>query len=138
VAAIREEQARAAMMAQADAAVERIRDGEPVDAVAADLGYEWQVEIAAERNAPMLPRPVAELAFAMQVPADGDAAVDVTLGPTGDALVVEVSGVTPGDYAALPEARQQRVRQQVRGEFATLVQGEYQQHLREESDISVY
>jgi peptidyl-prolyl cis-trans isomerase D len=138
VAAITRDTARKAVSSQAEQAVARIRAGESVEAVAKDLGLEWQVEIGAERSSAMLPPAVAEAAFHLPAPAAGATAVDFTLTPSGDAQVFEVSAVTPGDFAALPAPRQQQMRQQIGGEYGALVQQEYQQGLREEADITVY
>ncbi|MBN7797712.1 SurA N-terminal domain-containing protein [Parahaliea mediterranea] len=138
VATITERQVREAISARAEQAVARLRQGESVEDVADDLGYEWQLEIGAEQDAGMLPPAVAAAAFRLPAPAEGETRVDFTLTAAGDAQVIEVSRVSPGSYASLSAPRQQQLRQQIGRELGELVLREYQQGLRKAADITVY
>jgi len=137
VAAISDETARANVTRKARQAVAAIRAGTPVEEIANALGYEWQVEIGAQRGGAMLPQAVAQRAFLLSAP-DGQSVVDFTLNGAGDAQVFEVSSVREGKYAGLPPQQQQRLRQQIGTEYGSLVQQEYQQGLREQAEVTIF
>ncbi|GAB3276067.1 SurA N-terminal domain-containing protein [Parahaliea aestuarii] len=135
---LRDQQARAAVARIAEQAVARLRAGGSVEAVAEALGFEWQVEIGAQRDSGMLNPALADAAFALRAPPEGERVADYTMTPTGDALVYEVSRVAPGKLGELPAARQAQISQLVDGEHGVLVQEEFRRELREQADITVY
>ena len=57
--------------------------------------------------------------------------------PTGDAQVMSLMRVNPGRLEPLEQAAQMSLQQQVSGEYADLLDNEYQRGLRESADISV-
>ncbi len=138
VAAITDEAAREAVSEQAMRAVARLREGESVETVAGDLGYEWQVEIGADQRSMMLPPVIQREAFRLPAPEGDEAVVDFALNQEGDAEVFAVSRVTPGDVDSLQPQERRMLRQQIGAEYGQLVQEEYQQSLRAEADITVF
>ncbi len=86
-------------------ALARLEAGDPVSAVASDLGKRWQrAELATRAGAtpqgPVeIPRDVLNEAFALPRPAAGEKSVGSVTGPIGSALVV-VTRVLAGDVAA--------------------------------------
>lgn len=136
-ATIAEERARAALLAQADAAAAAVRGGESVESVTQGLGVNWQVELGVRRGSAALPAEVSQRLFSLPAPADGGSVVDVLLTATGEARVIELFGVTAGSLEQLSAAEQRGLREQVRGEFGQTLQSEQRQGLRERADISV-
>lgn len=137
-AAITAERSRAAVIAAAKEAIATLRSGErSLESVATDGGYEWQVELGADRRNMNLPPEVLQRAFSLAPPPEGESVIDFVQTPAGDALVYELDRVIPGDLAALPAPEQQRLRQQVGVEYGQLIDREYQQSLRADADITV-
>ncbi|PLW68902.1 SurA N-terminal domain-containing protein [Pseudohalioglobus lutimaris] len=137
VAAIVETRARAAVEAAATDVVKALRAGDSVEEVAVSSGYEWQVELAADRRNPVLPRELLSGAFQLAPPEEGASVIEYVLTNNGDALVYEVARVTPGALDALPEAERTALQQMVGGEYGQLVDNEYRQGLRDTAEINI-
>lgn len=137
VAAISEQRAREAVATVANELLTRLRDGAAIDALAAEAGYEWQVELAVQRDNFTVAPDVLGRVFELAPPAADQAVSDFLLTAAGDAVLVELTRVRAGDFDTLPEQDQQRLRQQVSGEFGGLVDVEYRQALRQAAEISV-
>lgn len=137
VAAIADQRARQALARNAEAAVASLRAGSSVEALAVEAGYEWQVELGADRRNLTVPREVLQAAFSLAPPAEGESTVDYTLSAGGDALVYELDRVTPGSLQVLPETEQQALQQLTGGEYAQVIDSEYRQGLRDAADINV-
>ncbi|TXS89047.1 peptidylprolyl isomerase [Parahaliea maris] len=138
VVALREQHARESVAVTAEQAVAQLRAGATVEEVAGQLGYEWQVEIGAQRDSAMLDPALTEAAFSLRAPESGASVSDYTMTAGGDAIVFDVSRVAPGQYASLPPGRKSQISQLIGGERGTLVQNEYQRSLRQRADITVY
>lgn len=137
VVQISEQAARNAVAAEARRALEQLRNGAGVEQFALENGYEWQVELGAERSSTVVPREVLGRAFELPAPAQGSISSDFVMTPEGDALAFELVRVNTGDYQSLAESRQQTLQRQVGGEYSGLVDTEFQQGLRSNADISV-
>lgn len=137
VVTLTDERARAAVEAAAQFAVQALAAGTSMESYANAQGYEWQVELAADRGSIAVPQDVLRGAFRLRVPSGDQRVVDFTLTADGDALVYEVDRVTPGTVDALPEVERDALRQLLSGEYGQLVDSEYQQGLREQADIRV-
>ena len=137
VAAIAEQAARDAALAEARRAMAAIAAGEAtLESFAVENGYEWQVEIGADRRNANLPEPVLRRAFELTAP--GDASVlDTVVNAAGDIQVVELVRVGEGKLESLSDVQRGVLVRQVGGEYGTLVQQEYQSGLREAADITV-
>ncbi|MFV0477501.1 MAG: SurA N-terminal domain-containing protein [Parahaliea sp.] len=138
VAAVQHDEVQKALTAAAQDILAAIREGQSMEAAAKAQGYDWQLELGAERRSAMIPAAVSAAAFALPAPAEGSSASDYTISPAGDAYVLEVSKVTPGSYSNLAAPRQQMIKQQVGLEYSQLLQQEYQQELRAQADITIY
>ncbi|MEP1594544.1 MAG: peptidylprolyl isomerase, partial [Halieaceae bacterium] len=124
--------------AAAEAAVLALRGGQSVEAYALENDYQWQVELAANRRNSAVPAPVLQRAFQLPAPVEGEGSrVDYVASANGDVLVFELSRVTTGDFAALPEREQSMLKGQLAAESGNLVQQEYQQGLYQRADINV-
>ncbi len=134
---LKEQSARAMVAAAADRAVQEIAGGASIEQVAASGGYAWQVELAADRHNTALPRDVLSRAFEMPVPATDEAQVDYVMTPAGDAQVISLLRVNPGQLEQLEPAAKASLQRQVSGEFANLLDTEFQRGLRESADISI-
>lgn len=137
IARITDERARAAVEAAAIAAARRLRAGEGVEAYARAAGYEWQVELGADRRNSMVPAEILASAFLLAPPAQGESVVDYVVSTSGDALVYEIARVSPGSLADLAENERQGLQQMVGAEYSQLIDNEYQQGLRESADVNV-
>lgn len=136
-AAIAADKARAMVTANAELAVQQLRDGAKLEELAANSGYEWRVELAADRRNTAVPADVLGHVFGMPSPAPGETVVDYLIGPAGDAQVIALARVTEGQYDALEEAQQAQLVQQISGEYADLLNREFLSGLRAGADISV-
>ncbi len=137
VAAITEQAARDAVQAEVRRAMAEIAAGNAtVESFAVENGYEWQVEIGADRRNANLPEPVLRRAFELAAP--GDAPVlDYVVNITGDVQLLELVRVSEGRLDSLGDVQRGVLQRQVSGEYGTLVQQEYQSGLREAADITI-
>lgn len=136
-AIIVEQSARAKVAAESDRVVEELASGATIEQVANSAGYEWQVELGADRRTSNVPREVLGRAFEMAAPAEGETLVDVVMTSTGDAQVIALGSVNPGSLQALDPPAQIALQRQLSSEYSNLVDGEFQRGLRESADISV-
>jgi hypothetical protein len=58
------------------------------------------------------------------------------MAPNGDAIVIELQRVSPGEYKSLTDAERKQLQQVLGGESASLINNEYQRALRERAEIS--
>ncbi|MEH6588412.1 MAG: SurA N-terminal domain-containing protein [Halioglobus sp.] len=137
VASITEQRAKAAVEAAAIAATSSLRAGEGVESYATAAGFEWQVELGADRRNTMVPNEILQSAFRLAAPTEDASVVDYVISASGDALVYEVARVSPGDLDSLPEAERMALQQMVGGEYGQLIDNEYRQGLQDSADISV-
>ena len=136
-AIIVEQSAREMVAAEADRIVQELASGASMEQAATEAGYDWQVELGADRRNGAVPRDVLARAFEMPVPAQNETLVDFIMAPSGDARVISLTGVTPGKFEALEQTARMSLQRQVTGEYANLVDSEFQRGLRESADISV-
>lgn len=137
VARLTDQRARAAVESAAVAAAASLRAGEGVESYATSAGYQWQVELAADRRNTMVPADILQSAFRLAAPAADSSAVDFVISANGDALVYEVARVSPGELASLPETDRMGLQQLIGGEYSQLIDSEYRQGLQDSADISV-
>jgi len=136
-AIIVEQSAREMVAAEADRIVQALASGASMEQLATDAGYNWQVELGADRRNGAVPQDVLARAFEMPVPAQGQTLVDFVMAPSGDAQVISLTGVNPGKLETLEQTARVSLQRQVSGEYANLVDSEFQRGLRESADISV-
>lgn len=136
VATIQDVRLREAVAREAESVIAELQSGRPLDEIAQDKGYEWQVELGANRSAFAVDVPVLSRAF--QLPTPGDSSVgDFIITDSGDAIVIELTRVQPGSFNALAPVEQRQLQQQISNETALLVDSEYQQAARQAADIVV-
>lgn len=136
-AIIVEQSAREMVAAEADRIVQELASGASMEQLGTDAGYNWQVELGADRRNGAVPQDVLARAFEMPVPAQGQTLVDFIMAPSGDAQVISLTGVNPGKLETLEQTARVSLQRQVSGEYANLVDSEFQRGLRESADISV-
>ena len=134
---ITEQLAIAAVSAEADRALQALRSGQNLEAFANENKYEWQVELAATRANGLVPREVLQRAFELPQPGEGQSGIEYVLSSAGDAQVLELVRVSAGSYTDLSENEKLGLTRQVSGEFAGLMDAEYQNSLRDSADITV-
>jgi peptidyl-prolyl cis-trans isomerase D len=137
VTLISAQRAREAVSREAERALAALRSGTAVEQFARDNGYEWQVEIGADRNNGMLPPPVLRRAFELPAPEAGGSISDYVMTPEGDIMVFELVRVTLGDLDSLEEEQRETLQAQSGAEYSGMVDTEFQQVLRDEADITV-
>ncbi len=138
VIALTEQAARDAVAEQAVSAVQALRAGQSVEDYALANGYEWQVELGADRRNGMLPRELLRRVFELPSPdEDTSSRFDYISTSSGDVQVFELSRVTRGDFEVLPQDEQDSLAGVITGENGNLVQQEYQQGLHTRADITV-
>ena len=104
VAAIRADRARKAQAAQADAILARVRKGESISAIAAELQLVTATVPNVGRGMPAPDPKAAEAYFNTQVPKSGVGAGKVAI-DGGQMVVFTIDKVTPGDPATLDAQR---------------------------------
>jgi hypothetical protein len=104
---------RAAAQAErdADAVLQRLREGAAVTAVAAEFDREWTRREAMTREEREAPRPVVDEAFALARPAEGERALGRAELEGGGVAVLTVTAVRPGDLAALTDFERTQLEQ---------------------------
>ena len=137
VAALAEETARAAVIAQAGQVLEKLRTGLPLDQIVAELGYELQVEMGVDRRNTVVPPEVLRRVFELPTPAADAVSADYVLASNGDAVVVELQRVNAGDYKSLPVTEKTQLEQLLADELSSLVDREFQSGLRDRAEITV-
>jgi len=137
VAAVTENDARAAVAAAAESALVQLRAGLPVEQYAHDQGYNPQVELGVDRRNNTVPPDVLRRAFALPTPDPDTASTDFIMTSSGDAVVIQLERVISGEYTSLGKNEQQQLQQSLDAEFGSLVNHEFERGLREAADISV-
>ncbi len=99
----RERAGERAREAQAEA-LARIRAGENVSEVAADVGGNWQTFQSVRRNAAEVPRAVLGTAFDLPRPGSSGKSVGEAALPRGGTAIVIVTSVTDGDVQSLTDS----------------------------------
>lgn len=105
------ERATARAERDADAVLERLREGAAVTAVAAEFGREWTRKEAMTREDRETPRPVVDEAFSLARPDEGERAIGRAELAAGGVAVLTVTAVRPGDLAALTEFERTQLEQ---------------------------
>ena len=136
-AIITEQSARESVAIEADRILQELAAGAAIDQLASAGGYSWQVELAADRRNSAVPTDVLARAFEMPAPGQGEKLLDYVITAEGDAQVLSLMQVNPGRLEQLEEAAVASLQQQVSGEYANLLDNEYQRGLRERAEISV-
>ena len=134
---IKEQSAREMVAAEADRLMRELAAGASIEQLANSAGYDWQVELGADRRNTSLPPDVLSLAFGMPAPAEGEVLADFVMTPAGDAQVVALVRVNPGRLETLDEPAVVALRRQLNSEYANLLDTEFQRGLRESADVSV-
>ncbi len=126
VKAIRERDAAVAVLAAADAMVNRLEQGEALSVVAGESTVETPGLVG--RAAPGIPPAVSTLAFSLPRPTDAGASFGSAAADNGDAVVVAVTRVEDGDASTLDAAARQS---ESRSIADALARSEYSQLLLE-------
>lgn len=130
VAQVNEQRTLDAMEAEAATLLEQLRAGQTMEALANERGYEWQVELGADRRNPNVPFEVLNRSFEM-----ASSAVDTVYGNAGDVMLVEVVRVSAGDYGSLNAPEQQQMQRQTVMEYGAVVNTDYERGLRDSAEI---
>ncbi|MEM8659488.1 MAG: SurA N-terminal domain-containing protein [Pseudomonadota bacterium] len=129
--------ARAAVASEAERIIDELVEGAEIDQLASSGGYSWQVELSADRSNTAVPTEVLARTFTMPVPSEGEKLLDYVLTPQGDAQVISLTRVSPGALDELDASNLVSLQRQLSGEYAQLLDTEYQRGLRDRADISV-
>ena len=104
--------------------------------VAQNLGYEALTELGVDRKNSAAPIDVLSHAFQMAAPSGADATVDFFISSAGNAVVIELQRVEPGNYTMLPETERTQLGQVLTNEQGGLVFREFQRQLRNNAEIT--
>lgn len=125
-----------ALKARADALYARLRGGETLEALAAELETEPQAAQGVGRAALEPDQAIVGEAFRLPRP-QGDAPVR-HLAAVGDGYaLIELTAVKDGDPAAVPEARRTQVRTELQQSYARAESQDLLQVLRSETEITI-
>ena len=134
---IQQNNARLALEAEAERVVSSLRSGGTIEQLATTGSYEWQVELGIDRRSSSVPMDVLRRVFEMPAPAANDTVTDFTLTQSGDAVVIELARVNAGDIETLTDDERLQLQQQIRSEFSSLINNDFQRGLREGAEITV-
>jgi len=134
---LREEAARAALEDAARNAVSSLAAGADMDELAAEGGYQWQVELAVDRRNFSVGPDVLGRVFTLPAPGGDSHVRDYLITDAGDAVVIELVRVHPGSYDSLQQAERSQLQNQVSREYGGLVDAEYRSSLRSGAEVVV-
>jgi peptidyl-prolyl cis-trans isomerase D len=137
VLAIEEQKTLEAMRTEARTILDAINGGASIESIATEKGYDWQVELALGRTAGNLDQAVIARAFALTPPEEGQTTADIVFDSNGDAKVLQLFRVTPGEYASLRDEQKQQLGQALTAEMGNLVDTQYVRGLRDGAEITI-
>jgi peptidyl-prolyl cis-trans isomerase D len=137
VTAVKQNMARAAIAAEADVALGKLRSGLAIDQFASSHGYPLQLELGVDRRNTKVPPEVLRRVFELPTPAAGTTAKDFVVAPTGDVVIVELLRVNAGEYKVLADVEKQQLLQMLSGESDRLTNDELQRGLRDRAEVTV-
>jgi peptidyl-prolyl cis-trans isomerase D len=139
VASLAAERAGALASENASEIITRLASGESMDAIASDLGVEWQASLGVTRDSTSLPQAVNRRAFSLPAPESRSEPLRATAeGRGGNLYIVEVTRVVPGQLTRLEPADRETLSDRLAGEYAGVLQNRFERQLREKADITVY
>jgi peptidyl-prolyl cis-trans isomerase D len=137
-AELREEAARAAAAAQAEALLAELASGTSVEEAANAAGLQWQVELGARRDSGRLPAEVRDSAFAMTAPAEGSVERAIVDSDPDATYLVELARVSSGEIDQLPPEERAQLRQRIAGESGGVLQQQLESTLRNRAEVVIY
>ena len=137
IAAIRQDEAMQAAQTRATALLERLQNGESLQALAEETGLELVESEGAKRTASELSADLRTELFEMVAPGDGEVNREVLPLAEGYA-VVELREVKPGELGEEEEARRESYRQRLANVMASVESQGFLRMLREQSVIQVF
>jgi peptidyl-prolyl cis-trans isomerase D len=130
LARVIEERTQEALDAAAEELLAQLRDGRSMESLANERGFQWQVELGADRRNANVPFEVLNKSFELP-----DSAIDRVYGTNGDVMLVEVVRVAAGDYESLDSAEQRQMQRQTMLEYGAMVNTDYERSLRDSAEI---
>lgn len=130
LARLMEERTGEALDAAAAELLAQLRDGRSMEALATERGFQWQVELGADRRNANVPFDVLNRSFELP-----DGAIGRVDSNTGDVMLVEVVRVSAGDYESLQTAEQRQMQRQTMLEYGAAVNTDYERRLRDSAEI---
>jgi peptidyl-prolyl cis-trans isomerase D len=137
-AELREETARAAAAAQAEALLAELASGTSVEEAANAAGLQWQVELGARRDSNRLPAEVRDRAFAMTAPEEGAVERAIVDSDADATYLVELARVSSGQIEQLPPEERAQLRQRIAGESGGVLQQQLETTLRNRAEVVIY
>lgn len=132
---LRNREAQDLAAAEADRAYRDLLDGAASSAVSDTFGQEWVVLSNSRRQTPGVDPAITREAFALPRPTGSDRSVGSVRTGSGVEVVVTVTAVRPGDYAALTESERNGLRQQLERTTGERDFGGLFENLRETASI---
>jgi 3-phosphoglycerate kinase len=117
--------------------LEQLRAGVPFEEFARSQHYDLKVELGANRRSSTVPQDILRRIFELPPPLTDKTTTDFIETANGDVVIVELLRVSPGEYKSLPEEEKQQLHQLLMGEFASLINDDFQSGLRARAEITV-
>ena len=137
VAALLEENARLAVLSEANRALQELQGGRSAQQFTDANDYNLNIELGVQRRNTVLSSEVLGRTFQLPRPTGGATSIDFVLMPNGDAVVIELLSVAAGEFKSLPSQEQEQFQQLLAAEAGRLINSEYQRGLRERAKISI-
>ena len=117
--------------------METLAQGTSLEDAAREAGFEWQVELGAQRNSTRIPDRLRERLFSLPAP-DGEARRAVVAGADDAIYVLEFVRLSEGGWTDLAQAERSQLQREVAGESAGLLQRQFEAALQQRADVTVY
>ncbi|MEM9255965.1 MAG: SurA N-terminal domain-containing protein [Pseudomonadota bacterium] len=137
VTSLQNEATRQAVQAEAEALLADLRAGKSLTELGEAAGYPVETELGVDRRNTTMSPLILRRTFELPAPPAGQGLADFILTPQGDAVVMELLAVVPGNVVDLEPVELDMLQRQLSNEYSGLVDNEFQQGLRNSADISV-
>ena len=137
VAALRADARRAAVAGRGRELLAGFRSGRSPDAVAADIGLEWNRFESVGRTGGGLSERLLAVAFRMPRPDTGSAQFDGVVDDAGDFVIVSLSRVDDGDISSLSEDESRSLRQALEADIGRTMFDAFVRGRRQSTDVQI-
>lgn len=123
---------------QANELLAKLNQGSQLEALASDLGLDWQVKADARRNDQNIDRELLAHLFNLPKPQPSDAVNTSLPLQNGDVVVAQLTVVKPGTLPDMDQAQLLALKQRLSQELGGQELATYQKALNESADIEIY
>ncbi len=135
---LRFQQAKAEVKDLGEKLLADLRQGKDPAALAQGQGLEWAPTVTVKRDDHSLNPALLSTAFALPRPGPHGAAYGSVVFPTGDCVLVRLTGVVDGDLGKVDEKLRKAAARDLARQLGADDFGDWMQTLRQEADVKIY